>query len=117
MNAQREAAGEALLEWNGHLAVLAREHSDMMAVGRVPVGHAGFDIRMRGAVSLSGSKRGAENVSAQPREASEVASASVKQWLGSDKHRKNMLGHFTETGVGVARVADGKYFVTQIFVQ
>lgn len=117
VNAKREAEGVALLEWNGHLAVLAREHSDMMAVGRVPLGHSGFDVRMRGALSLSGSKRGAENVSAQPRDATEVAPASVTRWLGSEKHRKNMLGPYTQTGVGVARAPDGKYFVTQIFVQ
>lgn len=117
VNAQRSREGRDLLSRDGGLDALAQEHSDAMAAGRVDFGHAGLSSRMGTALSQTGAKRGAENVSFQPRAASEVAPKSIERWMGSAAHRKNILGPYGQTGIGVAQAADGSYFVTQLFVE
>jgi uncharacterized protein YkwD len=42
---------------------------------------------------------------------------AVQRWMGSSKHRANILnGQFTRTGIGVARAADGSIYFTQVFM-
>ena len=45
------------------------------------------------------------------------ARAAVEGWKKSSEHRKNMLGDFSLTGIGIAQSQAGGYFFTQIFVQ
>ncbi len=116
VNEARANGDRVRLDWNDEIAALARTHSEAMAAGTVPFGHAGIAARLRSAMAYRGARAGAENVSRQPRAAEEVASRSLERWLGSDEHRKNILGAYGVTGVGVARAADGSYYVTQIFV-
>lgn len=117
VNEARAREGARPLSRDPGLDALALEHSEAMASGRVKFGHAGLSTRMAAALAQSGAKRGAENVSSQPRAASEVAPKSIERWLGSPPHRKNMLGPYGLTGIGVARAQDGRYFVTEIFVE
>jgi len=117
VNAERSREGRAPLSRDRSLDALAQEHSDAMASARVDFGHAGLPSRMGAALSHAGAKRGAENVSFQPRSANEVAPKSIERWMGSAAHRKNILGPYAQTGIGVAQAADGSYFVTQLFVE
>jgi uncharacterized protein YkwD len=41
----------------------------------------------------------------------------VEGWRKSPEHRKNMLGAFSLTGIGVAQSKNGGYFFTQIFIE
>jgi uncharacterized protein YkwD len=41
----------------------------------------------------------------------------VDGWKNSPEHRKNMLGDFSLTGIGIAQSNDGGYFFTQIFIE
>lgn len=109
-------AGLAALRSDRALAALARSHSEAMAAGRVAFGHAGIERRLAAACALFGARRGAENV-AQPALGAEVATAAVARWVASGQHRRNMLGRYSVTGVGVARAPDGRTFVTAIFVE
>ena len=45
------------------------------------------------------------------------AAAAVEGWKKSPEHRKNMLGDFNLTGIGVTRGEDDRYFFTQIFIR
>ena len=45
------------------------------------------------------------------------ARAAVEGWKNSPGHRKNMLGKFSLTGIGIARGKKGAYFFTQIFIE
>lgn len=45
----------------------------------------------------------------------EVASRSVDQWMDSPGHRENILGDWTEEGIGAAITADGVLYLTQNF--
>ena len=42
---------------------------------------------------------------------------AVEGWSKSPEHRKNMLGNFSLTGIGVAQGQEGRYFFTQIFIE
>lgn len=115
VNEARRTEGRSPLAWNEDLAALARSHSRAMASGEVPFGHAGIGARLSESMAIRGARAAAENVSRQPRAAAEVAPRSIERWMGSPKHRKNLLGDYAVTGVGVARGSDGSYYVTQIF--
>lgn len=42
---------------------------------------------------------------------------AVDQWMHSAGHRANILrGIFTHTGIGIARAADGRIYITQVFI-
>ncbi len=41
----------------------------------------------------------------------------VDGWLHSPGHRRNIMGDFRLTGIGVAEAANGMIYFTQIFVK
>lgn len=44
--------------------------------------------------------------------------AAVRGWLKSPAHRANLLNkNWSATGIGVAETADGRFYVTQIFLR
>jgi uncharacterized protein YkwD len=45
------------------------------------------------------------------------AREAVEGWKNSQEHRKNMLGDYDLTGIGVARSPQGLYFFSQIFLR
>ena len=96
------------------LSRLAREHSEAMAAGRRPFGHDGFDARAS-AARMSAVRLLAENVATNNYSAAAVAENAVEGWIGSPGHLRNMRGAFELSGVGIARAADGYYFITQLY--
>jgi uncharacterized protein YkwD len=45
------------------------------------------------------------------------AGLAVNQWMHSPKHRANILrGNFTHSAIGIARTADGRVYLTQVFI-
>lgn len=59
----------------------------------------------------------AENLATMSGPASNVAAQTVRLWLDSEGHRRNMLEPaYTHTGVGVAIDSDGIWYVTQVYV-
>lgn len=93
---------------------LAREHSIAMADRIVPFGHSGsgerFDLIEE---EFPNADNFGENV-ATNRGYRDPARAAFRGWKRSPGHRRNMLGDFNQTGVGVARRGK-KYYFTQIF--
>jgi len=59
----------------------------------------------------------AENVAYDSRSGDRLAARVVDDWLASSRHRENIEGDFTDTGIGAARAQDGLYYFTQIFVR
>lgn len=100
------------LSYNSELATIAREHSKKMAHHKVPFSHADFDARIK---KLSKPiKEAAENLfKATSRK--EISLACVNSWRKSSGHRANLLGNYTDVGVGVYRSNDGFWYFTQIF--
>jgi uncharacterized protein YkwD len=44
-----------------------------------------------------------------------IAATTVRVWMGSEDHRRNILdGNYTRQGIGVAVAADDKVYITQL---
>lgn len=102
------------LTMNSSISKQAKNHSNEMATHKVPFGHQHFfkrvailrkEIKDTGAIS--------ENVAYNYKDAHDV----VKNWMLSPGHKKNILGNYTLTGVGIARDRQGKIHFTQMFVK
>ncbi len=120
INSERALAGLPTLKWSEKVADLARLHSNNMADYNF-FSHKGLDGLMvddraeqlkMGAWSAIG-----ENIAFMKGYQNPVATA-VEKWLESTSHRGNMLNpQWTETAVGLAVTADGKYYFTQVFIR
>lgn len=97
------------------LSRIARDHSQAMAAGTRAFGHDGFDARAAEARTALAIRQFAENVATNNFSAGSVAREAVDGWIGSPGHLRNLRGAFELTGVGVARSADGYYFITQLY--
>ena len=119
INAQRIANGESPLVWDAELSRMARMHSESMARGGY-FDHTGPDGRGMVSRAHGGNIRGwsamAENI-AYNQNYDDPAAFAVERWMRSHKHRDNVLNaSFTRSAVGVARSADGRVFLTQVFI-
>lgn len=119
VNAERRSRGESPLQWDGELSQLARQHSLNMARSGA-LGHTGSDGRGMAdrarAAGIRGWRALGENV-AFNQGFNDPSAFAVERWMGSSKHRANILNRqFTRTGIGVARAADGSIYFTQVFM-
>jgi uncharacterized protein YkwD len=114
VNEFRRSKGLPALQANSYISSVALGHSRDMLTGKSPFGHDGFRQR----IGLISSRLGklhvaAENVASGAMDAREV----VDGWLHSPGHRRNIMGDFQLTGIGVAEAANGMIYFTQIFVK
>lgn len=119
VNAERRSQGEPPLVWDAELSRMARLHSQNMAQQNF-FNHAGPDgqgLRERSrANGVVGFRALAENL-AFSKGFADVASCAVVGWMHSQGHRDNILNEeFTRSGIGIARSADGRVYITQVFV-
>lgn len=96
------------------LTETARRHSQNMAQGKVPFGHDGFSQRAASLKSHSPLTSLAENV-AYNYGTDDPLKTALTGWLNSPSHRKNLLGRYQETGIGIAISPDGHCYLTQLF--
>lgn len=102
------------LTMDNHIINEARQHSLDMATHRMPFGHKNFTKRitnLRKQIKNAGA--GAENVAYNYKDARTV----VQQWVRSSGHRRNIVGNYNLTGIGVVRDKHGKLYFTQIFLR
>jgi uncharacterized protein YkwD len=118
INAARRAQGEEPLAWDEELCRMARQHSEEMAVKNF-FSHEGPDggtVDRARALGIRGWTALGENI-AYNQGFEDPAAFAVERWMGSAKHRANILsGMFNRSGLGIARAADGRIFFTQVFV-
>lgn len=119
VNAERRARGERPLVWDAELMQMARQHSQNMARQNF-FNHKGPDgqgLRERSSANgISGFRALAENL-AYNKGFDDVASCAVTGWMHSEGHRDNILNaEFNRSGIGIARAADGRVYITQIFI-
>ncbi|KTC90593.1 CAP domain-containing protein [Fluoribacter dumoffii] len=114
INQYRQQHGLSKLKMDNNIVIQARQHSLDMANHRMPFGHQDFGKRiakLRKQIKNTGG--GAENVAYNYKTAQIV----VNQWVRSPGHRRNIVGNYNLTGIGVARDQQGKLYYTQIFLQ
>lgn len=114
VNQYRVQHGLTKLAINPVLTKEAAQHSQDMAKHAVPFGHDGFSSRMDDAHKhISNALSGAENVAFNYKTAKIV----VDGWIHSPGHRRNLMGNYNLTGIGIARDSQGKPYFTQMFLR
>lgn len=115
VNEHRRATGRAALVPDPQLAALARGHSEEMA-RRGRLDHAGFRERVAKFGRDAQVSAAAENVAQLLAGDDDLAARALEHWLASRSHRRNLEGSYARCGVGAARGADGRWYLTQLFV-
>ena len=113
INEYRQQHGLSKLQMDNHIVAQAKKHSMEMANHSVPFGHKGFSQRivtLRSQIKNAGA--GGENVAFNYKTARQV----VSNWVLSPGHKRNIVGHYNLTGIGVARDKQGRIYYTQIFI-
>ena len=119
INKKRAEAGLTLLIWNDDVAKIARTHSEEMANNKF-FDHKGLDGSMvnnrADTVGLSKWRSIGENI-AYNRGFANPLEFAVESWMKSPAHRDNILNNrWQESGIGIAIMADGTYYFTQVFL-
>jgi uncharacterized protein YkwD len=112
VNEFREHHGLRPLKLNNSIIHEAEKHSIKMAEKNIPFGHAGFNNRAKRLMTELSANSMAENVAYGNISARKV----VDLWIHSPGHRKNMLGNYNLTGIGIASDRHGELYFTQIFI-
>ena len=121
VNRERAKVGAPPLKLSGRLAVVARGHSYDMAL-RHYFSHQSPDgitpqQRIRGS-GIEYEEMGENIYEEDFPDRERMPQRAIQAWLGSPVHRQIMLSPvFNETGIGVARAADGATYVTQDFIR
>ena len=118
INSERARKGLPPLVWDGELCRVARLHSENMG-RRNFFDHEGPDgtslldrVTARGIMWRSLGENIAYNQGHH-----DPAAVAVSEWMNSPKHRANILrGNFTHSAIGVTRMADGRVYLTQVFI-
>lgn len=101
VNRYRAERGLRRLEWNDDAAELARRHCGDLLGGRARAAHEGFESRVARLKKLMKVRGAAENVGLLSRQAG-AGRVVARQWMESEGHRRNVLGPYERTGIGVA---------------
>ncbi len=113
INEYRKQKQLITLVWSEKASIIAAQHSKNMASNKVAFSHTGFVQRCKAIYKIFGNTGTAENIIMGVN----TAFQALSQWQISAGHNKNMLGVYTFTGVGVAKDANGYFYITQIFIQ
>ncbi|MGQ3890037.1 CAP domain-containing protein [Legionella sp. CNM-1927-20] len=114
INQYRIKRGLFPLKLNDSISAEATHHSQEMATHHVPFGHQGFSTRIKHLYSaIKDARGGAENVAYNYKTAKIV----VDEWIKSPGHRRNIVGNYNLTGIGIAYDEKGKIYYTQLFIR
>jgi uncharacterized protein YkwD len=117
INSERARNGLSPLVWDSELCRVARGHSETM--GRLNFfDHEGPDGNLLDRVGARGImwRSLGENIAFNQGDG-DPAGLAVNQWMHSPRHRANILrGNFTHSAIGIARMADGRVYLTQVFI-
>lgn len=113
INSYRVSHGLSKLVLNTNISNIAHTHSQQIASGVIPIGHSGFNNRIK-LISKTMSYRGvSENVAYNT--SNNPINTAIDGWLNSSHHYANIMGNYNITGIGIAQSETGAYIFTQIF--
>lgn len=94
----------------------AQIHSNNMANKKIPFSHENFNQRIKYIYSnIKNCHAGAENIAYFPPNVN--AKKIVQLWLSSPLHKRNIIGNYNLTGIGIARDKRGWFYYTQTFIK
>jgi len=112
-NEYRKSKGLKPLRWNNTLAKIGTLHSKAMGNRKIPFGHHGFSQRV--SILTPRPSAVAENVYMAQGDRYSDVKACVQAWIKSKGHRKNLLGKYTDCGIGIYKNEVGAIYYTQVF--
>jgi uncharacterized protein YkwD len=121
VNDERQHAGFTPLQFSPRLMTAARNHSHDMATRRYlghdsPAGDTPTE-RIR-AAGIYYDELGENVYSANATRSEQLPGEVLTAWMRSPAHRANLLAPgFRLSAVGIARAADGEYYITQDFIR
>lgn len=115
VNKYRQSRNLPPLVADPDISAQAKAHSEQMARSG-NMSHEGFNDRVASVAKTIVYRNAAENV-AYNMGYGQPDLVAVQGWIESPGHKKNMVGQFDLTGIGVARGARGEYYFTQIFIR
>jgi len=120
INQKRMQHGLQPVMWSDDVARVARLHSANMAKYRF-FSHQGIDgKRVSNRAESMGVRKWrslGENIAYSRGFGSPLENA-IESWMRSSGHRENILGNqWQKTGVGIARLPNGVYYFTQVFLK
>jgi uncharacterized protein YkwD len=113
-NSYRRSSGKSALSRHAGLVQMAQQHSESMA-RRGRLDHQGSASRTDEVSARYGMNAKAENVMRWHVKAGRSPQAMLKVWTDSSQHRRNLLGPYGVTGIGIAQDEQGNIWVTQIY--
>jgi uncharacterized protein YkwD len=121
VNRARARASLPALKLSARLAVAARGHSYDMALRHYFSHHSADGVSPEQRLHGSGidyTEMGENIYTEDFPDRERIAQRAIEGWMGSPGHRKNLLSpNFNQTGVGIARAADGSTYITQDFIR
>jgi uncharacterized protein YkwD len=120
VNNERAKSGLKPLSASPELARSAQEHSDKMLSSNFLATRGADEPSVITRITSSGVKtlKLGENVIRIKTRSDHVADESMNIWNSAAADRKNIVStQFTKAGVGVARAADGDYYVSEDFAE
>jgi uncharacterized protein YkwD len=118
INSERARNGLPPLVWDGELCRVARLHSEDMGRRNFFDHQSPDGSNLLNRVTAKGImwRSLGENIAFNQGH-NDPAGVAVNEWLHSPKHRANILRtNFTHSAIGVARTADGRVYLTQVFI-
>lgn len=114
INDFRRSEGKAAFHRDRDLDNLAQHHAEHMLKAK-KLSHDGYHLRLGAAESYFGIGMLRENVYwSLGRPKAELPGAIVNGWVNSPGHRRNLLAHTKECGIGVASDAEGNVYAVQL---
>lgn len=114
LNAYRKKNNKSPLKWNQICAHYAEQHSQDMADKKIVFSHDGINDRLNAIkAQVKGYQVGSENVAfSHPGDMN-----PIDAWSKSSGHNKNMLGVFSDCGIGYVVNANHDHYYTAIFIR
>jgi uncharacterized protein YkwD len=112
INTYRKSIGLKSLEKINYISVKSEEHNNFIIANNV-VNHDNFPTRTQNIIQTIGAIKVAENIAFNYSTAQGVLDA----WLKSPGHKANIEGDFTHFGISIRSNAEGKKYITNIFVK
>lgn len=119
INRERGKKGLSELVWDANLSRLARAYSQKMArenfFSHYDKDGASVEARAKDMRIKNWSKIGENLFFCEGYDSPNVI--AVRGWMKSPSHRENILdAEYTDSGIGIAQSADGRIYITQVFI-
>lgn len=117
INDYRVSQGLPALSLDYRITNEARKYSAKMASGEAEFSHDGFDERAENLEKQALQYESVGENLAMLQGYDDLATEAVNGWIASPGHRKNIVGDYELTGIGVVENAAGEYYFTQLFLK